>query len=485
MQMRANETRTKKILNQVSSPGGGKFREFMEELKRLLEVETSSVDQNEIRGKLVQRQADQMDQVDFDVNLMKIGEKLKVTVSTHGEKLIVGTLSVESLDRRLKLDETVIELQEGDALTSAIRSRNFYLPCRLASGVPPDFIEFKIGLEIAGQKPIEKRATLTLGNDIEIEGKHVVIDPITLPREFLIYEDEIEIALVQLEIDLVHDGRGYRIGGNLEAYRKKIQDVFSKLPEGVGMVIFPELSIPFEFLSELQHISERRKLLIVAGSHYVRSTDGYLELNFVRPVHEKDIWKSISPLITPSKRIYHSEKIFPAPKTEQDMTKGDYLNIYRFHNYNYKFTVLICADFECSIPEALVKKYGIELINVISVNSGKSARERYYNKFSSLARSRGSIAFTYTNVSGFSLDGISKSTDDEPVECGHSNIFSEYYREEKEHGHHEKEWCKHFTENLEGDLIRIVELNLKGGTRASTPIDYVPIFKEIDLIRLD
>nr|AAU82463.1 hypothetical protein GZ17F1_34 [uncultured archaeon GZfos17F1]QNO48595.1 hypothetical protein CJINKJJD_00028 [Methanosarcinales archaeon ANME-2c ERB4]QNO49206.1 hypothetical protein DHJJDJHP_00013 [Methanosarcinales archaeon ANME-2c ERB4] len=83
--MHANETRTEKILNRVSSPGGVRFREFMEELKRLLEVETSSVDQNELRGELVQRQADQMDQVNFDVILGNIGERLYVTVSNRGK----------------------------------------------------------------------------------------------------------------------------------------------------------------------------------------------------------------------------------------------------------------------------------------------------------------------------------------------------------------------------------------------------------------
>lgn len=50
--MRANETRTKKSLNQVSSPVVGKYLGFLEELKRLLEVKTSSVDQSEIRGKV-------------------------------------------------------------------------------------------------------------------------------------------------------------------------------------------------------------------------------------------------------------------------------------------------------------------------------------------------------------------------------------------------------------------------------------------------
>ena len=74
-----------------------------------------------------------------------------------------------------------------------------------------------------------------------------------------------------------------------------------------------------------------------------------------------------------------------------------------------------------------MKKYGIDLVNVVSVNKETSTDERYYLRFTSLAQSRGSIAFTYTNVSRYNIDG-------ETVECGHSNIFSEYYREEKEHG---------------------------------------------------
>ena len=495
--MRANETRTKKSLKQVSSPVVGKHIRFLEELKRSLEMKASSVDQNEIRGTveeiisnmgyyapsyssrdLVQRQSARMDQVDFDVSLRKIGERLYVTVSNRGTKPIVGTLSVESLDRRLRLDETVIKLLGGDIVTSAIRHRDFCIPCRLASGVSPDFIEFKVTLNVEGQKPITEYATLALGNAVEIEGKHAVIDPITLPPDCLIYDDRIKIALVQLEIDLVHNGRGYRIGGDLEAYRKKIHDIVSKLPKDIEMVIFPELSIPFEFLSELQRISDRRNLLIVAGSHYVTSTDGYPELDFARPVHEKDIWKSISPLITPLKQIYHSEKIFPAPKFEQDMTQGDYLNIYKFHNSDYSFTVLICADFERFIPETLVERHNLDMIHVVSVNKKKPTDDRYYPKFTSLAQSRGTIAFTYTNVSRYNLY-------DKTDECGHSNVFSEYYREEKEHGLQEKDWCKYFTKNLEGDMIRIVEHNLRGGTRRGTPIDYVSIFEEIGLIKLD
>ncbi|KAF5417737.1 MAG: hypothetical protein C5S49_02875 [Candidatus Methanogaster sp.] len=166
------------------------------------------------------------------------------------------------------------------------------------------------------------------------------------------------------------------------------------------------------------------------------------------------------------------------------MTQGDYLNIYRFHNHDYSFTVLICADFERFIPETLVNKYGIDLVNVVSVNDKKPTDKRYYLKFTALAQSRGSIAFTYTNVSRVSLDGK------EHIECGHSNVFSEQYHEKKDNGDEKKEklevdWCEHFTENLKGDLIRIVELDLKGGTRVGTPIDYAPIFKEIDLIRLD
>jgi hypothetical protein len=492
-------------LKRVSSPKTKEYVGFLEGLKRSLEADGSSVDLDKVRDDVgeiisgmehyaladfsrgiasdVQRQSARMDQVDFDVSLRKIGGWLYVTVSNRGEKPIVGTLSVESLDRRLKLDETIIELHGESIVTRKIPNRDFCIPCRLASGMPPDFIDFKIGLEIAGQKPITIPATLPLGNVIEIEGRGVTVESITLPEECLIYDDTIRMALVQLEIDLVHDGDGYKIGGDLEAYRERILDVFSKLPEDVEVVIFPELSIPFEFLSQLQRISQEQNLLIVAGSHYVTKTGGYLELGFARPVHEKDIWKSISPLITPSGRIYHSEKIFPAPTYEQKMTRGEYLNIYKFYNSDYNFTVLICIDFERDAPGLLMDKFTPDLINVISVNSGKSARERYYNRFSSLARSRGSIAFTYTNVSGFSLDGITKRIDGKPVESGYSNIFSEYYHDEKPK--EKRVWGQHFTKDLEGDLIRIFQHNLKGGTSISTRTDYVPVFEEIDLIRLD
>ena len=72
---------------------------------------------------------------------------------------------------------------------------------------------------------------------------------------------------------------------------------------------------------------------------------------------------------------------------------------------------------------------------------------------------------------------------------GYSNIFSEYYYDEKpkgdENSRENSVWGQHFTKDLEGDLIRIFQHNLKGGTSVSTRTDYAPIFKEIDLIRLD
>jgi len=404
-------------MKQVSSPQIKKYIGFLEELKRSLEADGSSVDPNKIRENVadiigdmeycaladfsrelasgMQRQSDRTGQVDFGVNLIKIGDKLEVTVSNHGKKPLVGTLTIEPLDRRLKLNENTIELQGKNIVTNASRHKSFCLSCSLASGVSHDPINCKTDLKIAGQKPITKHATLPLGNVIDIEGKGVTVKSITLPEECLIYDDKILTALVQLEIELVHDGNGYRISGDLDVYLERIRGIISKLPNDVEIVIFPELSIPFKFLSELQRISKDRNLLIVAGSHYVTSTDGYPELGFVRTVREKDIWKSISPLITPSGDIYHSEKIFPAPIDEKKMTQGDYLNIYKFCNSDYKFTVLVCIDLLRDTPRTLMDKFSPNLINVISVNIGKSARERYYKRLSEIARSRSPIAFTY------------------------------------------------------------------------------------------
>jgi hypothetical protein len=498
------------ILNRVSSPKIEEYVGFLEELKRSLEADGSSVDPNEIRENVadiisgmeyyaladfsrelasdVQRQSARMDQVDFGVSLRKIGEKLCVTVSNRGTKPVVGTLNLKPLDNYLRLheDENTIELRGADIVTNAIRNKDFHIPCSLAAGAP-DHIEFEITLKIDRQKPITKYAPLPLGNVIEIEGRSVTVESRTLPEKCLIYDDTIRMALVQLEIDLVPAGNGYKIGGDLDAYWERIQDVFSKIPQDVEVIIFPELSIPFEFLSQLQHISQKRNLLIVAGSHYVTSTDGYPELGFVRTVRDADVGKSISPLITPSDDIYHSEKIFPASKTERNMTQGNYLNIYKFHNSDYKFTVLVCIDFERDTPITLMDKFNPDLIHVISVNIGKSARERYYDRFSTIVRSRGHIAFTYTNVSGFSHKGDAKRTGAEPVVYGYSNIFSEYYYEEKPEGdekpEEERVWGQHFTKDLEGDLIRIFQHNLKGGTSVSTRADYVPVFTEISLIR--
>jgi hypothetical protein len=148
-------------MKRVSSPQIKKYVGFLEELKRSLEADGSSVDPNEIRENVadlvsgmeyyaladfsrelasgMQRQSDRMGQVDFGVNLIKIGDKLEVTVSNHGKKPLVGTLTIESLDRRLKLNENTIELQGKNIVTNASRHKSFCLSCSLASGArnPP------------------------------------------------------------------------------------------------------------------------------------------------------------------------------------------------------------------------------------------------------------------------------------------------------------------------------------------------------------
>ena len=97
---------------------------------------------------------------------------------------------------------------------------------------------------------------------------------------------------------------------------------------------------------------------------------------------------------------------------------------------------------------------------------------------------RDPLSHSHTNVSWFSLDGIIKSAkNDEPVEHGYSNIFAGYYYEEKPK--EERVWGQHFTNDLEGNLIRIFQHNLKGEISISTRTDHSPIFEEIDLIRLD
>ena len=155
------------------------------------------------------------------------------------------------------------------------------------------------------------------------------------------------VAAVQIPYEYEYIGNIWRCVWN-DAYKQKILSILEFLKDKTDCVVFPELSIPFEMLGELREFADREKILIIAGSHYAerKNIEEYNEL-FDHEFGEKDVRKSICPILVPSQKILHIEKIYPSKEEDigfnvTGMVKGEIQGIFSIGNYD--FGVLICSD---------------------------------------------------------------------------------------------------------------------------------------------
>jgi len=159
------------------------------------------------------------------------------------------------------------------------------------------------------------------------------------------------IAIVQLKYHLKKTGHALIIEYN-EAYFKKVIAILDAVKGKADLVVFPEFSIPFSYLSAMKQYSDDNGIVIVAGSHYVTddNLDKYGELFYYKFDEDNDLLKNISPVIIPSsERILHTEKMLGAKDernflSEKGMTHGTLNRIFKLNN-NVTFGVIICFDF--------------------------------------------------------------------------------------------------------------------------------------------
>jgi tetratricopeptide (TPR) repeat protein len=157
------------------------------------------------------------------------------------------------------------------------------------------------------------------------------------------------VAIVQLKYHLSQENQAL-IVKNDEKYFRKVIWIMDEVKNKADLIVFPEFSIPFEYLSDLQKYSDDRGIVIIAGSHYV--TDNNLiqhnEL-FADKFEEKDLLKNISPIIIPNSKILHSEKILGAKIerpgfSDEGMTHGELNRMFKFCD-DVTCGIMICYDF--------------------------------------------------------------------------------------------------------------------------------------------
>lgn len=188
----------------------------------------------------------------------------------------------------------------------------------------------------------------------------------------------LKMAAVQIQYELEHIGNIWKPIRD-ESYMRKVLQILEFLKGKVNCIVFPELSIPYEMIGELKKYADNEKILIIAGSHYVerKNVEQYKKL-FDWEFDEKDVRKSICPLIVPNRKIYHIEKINPSLEedigyNEAGMKNGELQGVFSIGDYD--LGVLICSDFLSSdLRSRILQKASIAIIPQFNANMGRFYR---------------------------------------------------------------------------------------------------------------
>ena len=163
----------------------------------------------------------------------------------------------------------------------------------------------------------------------------------------------LRIAVVQLKYNAYGENSVVKIKEN-DAYYRKVMTIFEDIKGEADIVVFPEFSIPFDYLEDIQNYANENCVLVVAGSHYVLEEKlGEYKKLFNRDFNESDLRKNISPIIIPSSKIIHNEKLAGAEEEDpifftEGMKPGKVNHILKLRD-DLTLGVMIC--FEYSVNE--------------------------------------------------------------------------------------------------------------------------------------
>lgn len=152
----------------------------------------------------------------------------------------------------------------------------------------------------------------------------------------------------------------------------------------VNMVIFPELSVPSQFIFKIQSWSNETGITVIAGSHYHKTNNKYI---------------SRCPIIV-SGKVFFTEKITPAP-SEKSSFEGEGIisgnNIALITNSPVgNFGVLICSDYlDQDVRKILIQNN----IDILCVPAFQKKSELYYSRMNiDCEESENGIYIVYSNM---------------------------------------------------------------------------------------
>lgn len=230
---------------------------------------------------------------------------------------------------------------------------------------------------------------------------------------------KLRIAAVQLKYNGYGENSVVKITAD-EAYHRKVMAVLEAVKkEDADILVFPEFSIPFDYLEEIRKYADENGVVVVAGSHYVIEENlGKYGKLFSREFGESDLRKNISPVMIPDSKIVHNEKMFGAREerklfSTEGMKAGKMNHIFKFHD-KLNVGVMICYEFMNSeLRQRLVRA-----CDVIIVPQTNPKPEKFYK----IANYEIDIPISGGNRAFIMANGIFTIEDGKKILGGHTGI---------------------------------------------------------------
>jgi hypothetical protein len=238
-------------------------------------------------------------------------------------------------------------------------------------------------------------------------------------NEHLTITQKLNIAVVQLKYNVYIESSVVKIKED-DAYYKKVMTILENIASEANIVVFPEFSIPFDYIKDIQNYANKNHVLVVADSHYVlrENLDKYKE-HFNRKFNEKDLRKNISPIVIPCSKIIHNEKYMGAEIEDpcfftDGMTPGNENHIFKLRN-DLTLGVMIC--FEYAVNGLRYRM--LPVCDIVLVPQTNPEPGRFYT----IAEGDMSIPLSGKNIACIMANGIFTVDDDKTIRGGSSGAL--------------------------------------------------------------
>lgn len=211
---------------------------------------------------------------------------------------------------------------------------------------------------------------------------------------------KVKVMVCQLDFDKLSCTDGLRLhfisnSAENKVYLRRFLNIAAS--KKVDLLVFPELSIPSEFIDELFDFSKQYDMYIIGGTHYKDTGNGYL---------------SVCPIVTPN-GVYNTEKITPSPFETSSFNggrdgaiPGNVVKVFRGTKVG-DFAVTICLDYTNDKLRDDLDKDTLDFLIVSAFNS--KSDDFFYTMHADVQRSPNGLYIIYSNCLSDTLKGEGRS----------------------------------------------------------------------------